>query len=159
MDLIEKAVMMATLWHMGQKDKGGQTYILHPLAVMSFIQAECTEHPERIPMGLLAQDLLIAGILHDVVEDCGVSLGEIKNLFGSVVMGLVDAVTRREGEKYFDFVRRTKLDEGAVIVKRADLKHNMSPARMANLSEKEKGMIHRYEKAVQILDEVEEKRA
>ena len=60
---LEDAIALAVEAHRGQTDKVGQPYILHPLRVMFRCE---TEH-ERM-----------AAILHDVVEDCGISLDELR---------------------------------------------------------------------------------
>jgi len=146
---LERGILFATTVHSGQKDKSGYTYILHPLAVMCMVQAQYAGQEQDIPDGVTLEELLLGAVLHDTVEDCEVSLDEIETRFGLVVRNLVDALTRREGEKYFDFVRRTLLNPAAVIIKRADIAHNMS--RTANLPPSEQGMIHRYEKALKIL--------
>jgi GTP diphosphokinase / guanosine-3',5'-bis(diphosphate) 3'-diphosphatase len=153
MDRVKEAVLLATTSHHGQKDKAGQAYITHPLAVMLEVQREFTEQPDRIPEGMTLEDLLCAAVLHDVVEDTPVTLDKIEARFGKVVRDIVDGVTRREGEVYIDFILRAKKHPGARIIKVADLLHNMS--RISNLPKEEQGIIHRYQKAERILNDVE----
>ena len=80
---LEHAIDFATKAHEGQKRKSGEPYIIHPLAVA----------------GILAEwdmdiDTVIAGILHDTVEDTDTSLEQIESLFGRDVAFLVDGVTK-----------------------------------------------------------------
>ena len=70
-DLLQKAVDMATKLHEGQKRKSGEPYIIHPLAVA------------KILAGIGMDDhTIVAGILHDVVEDTSCTLDDIKKEFG-----------------------------------------------------------------------------
>ena len=91
---LEEAIALAARAHEGQLDKGGETYILHPLRVMLRMQTE----EERL-----------AAILHDVVEDTAVTLADLKARgFDDRVIQAVDCLTRRDGESYEAFVQRIK---------------------------------------------------
>ena len=76
---LEEAIHFATKCHSGQTRKGSATpFILHPLEVMQLLA------------GMNADtNLLIAGLLHDVVEDTEVGIDEIRNIFGEDVGNLV----------------------------------------------------------------------
>lgn len=79
MTILDKAIIFATHAHEGQTRKmSGIPYILHPLEVASII-ATMTDDI----------DVMAAGILHDTIEDCGVSPEEIRAQFGSHVYKLV----------------------------------------------------------------------
>jgi len=125
---LEHAIDMAVNLHAGQVDKSGQPYILHPLRVMLSLEGEVD---------------MIVGILHDVVEDCGVGHGDILALFGEDVWSAVIALTRDEDESYEDFIRRAKANEIARRVKIADILDNMRPGA--------EHLLPRYEKALAIL--------
>lgn len=86
---LHKAIMFATEKHAGQKRKGTDyDYICHPLEVAQILTEMCS-----------SDDLIIAGILHDVVEDAGVNPVDVENWFGSEVRRLVEAHTHpKEGE-------------------------------------------------------------
>jgi (p)ppGpp synthase/HD superfamily hydrolase len=133
---LSEAIALATKAHEGQVDKSGVDYITHPLRVMENLK----------PYGEAAQ---IAGVLHDVVEDTPVKLQEIEEKFGKEVADIVDAVSQRPEEMYFDYVRRAAQHPMGRIVKLADLFDNMSPARSKgrNLEKLQK----RYLKALEIL--------
>ena len=127
---IEKAVRLATKMHEGQKRKSGDPYIVHPLAVMKILQD-----------WKMDEDTVIAGVLHDTVEDTGLTLEEIKREFGETVAFLVDGVTKlgkaREGMRDIDtYLPQTKdnllrlliatgSDIRVLIIKLADRLHNL----------------------------------
>jgi guanosine-3',5'-bis(diphosphate) 3'-pyrophosphohydrolase len=112
---LEDAIILAAYAHRGQVDKAGQPYILHPIRVMLKLEAE---------------DKRIAAMLHDTVEDCEVELGEIRTNFGPAIADAVDALTRREGESYMDFIERCGANDIARAVKWADLCDNMKLERL-----------------------------
>src|SRR5690554_6047925 len=82
LNLVEKAFYFAQEKHKGQFRKSGEPYISHPVNVMAIL--------EKLDF---SSDVLAAALLHDVVEDCGVSVGEIKKEFNPTIAKIVDAVT------------------------------------------------------------------
>jgi len=87
--IIESAYNFAMEAHEGQKRQTGEPYIIHPLTV-ALILAQMRSDLESI----------VAGILHDVVEDTPHTLEEITERFGSEIAQLVDGVTKIEKVKY-----------------------------------------------------------
>lgn len=83
LELIKKAYQLAEEAHDGQTLPSGLPYISHCVAVAAIL-AELTVPPE----------LIIAGLLHDVIEDTPVTIKDIEKLFNSEVAGLVDGVTK-----------------------------------------------------------------
>jgi (p)ppGpp synthase/HD superfamily hydrolase len=84
-DRILKAIEFAFSKHAGQYRKGTVTpYIVHPLGVMNLLLAEQAGDPG------ISDDVIIAGILHDVYEDTDVSLYEVERMFGAEVRRLVE---------------------------------------------------------------------
>ena len=81
--LLQKAVDYATEKHHGQTRKSGEPYITHPLQVAATL----------IDWGMDI-DSIVAGVLHDTVEDTDATLEEIVELFGKDVAFLVDGVTK-----------------------------------------------------------------
>ena len=71
---IEKAVAFAKKAHEGQLRKSGEPFVNHPLAVKKILEAWGMD-----------EDTIIAGVLHDTVEDTSVTLDDIKNEFGESV--------------------------------------------------------------------------
>ena len=77
--MIEKAYKVASEAHEGQKRKSGEPYIIHPLCV-AIILADLE----------LDKETIVAGLLHDVVEDCdGISIEDIRREFGDIVASYV----------------------------------------------------------------------
>lgn len=120
---IEEAYTLALESHMGQKRKSGEEYIIHPLEVAEIL------------LNLrMDTDTIIAGILHDVVEDTLISLADIEYIFGKEIANLIDGVTklrnlpRKEG-KQIENIRKMVVamseDVRVVIIKLADRLHNM----------------------------------
>jgi len=87
------------------------------------------DHACRVAEALRLQDydddVIVAGLLHDVVEDSDVTVADLIPVFGERVANAVDAVTRREGELYFDFVRRAAAHPDGRHVKHADVRDNL----------------------------------
>ena len=81
--MVEKAYRVADEAHRGQKRKSGEPYIIHPLCV-AIILADLE----------LDKETIIAGLLHDVVEDTIMTEEEIRDQFGPEVALLVDGVTK-----------------------------------------------------------------
>ena len=82
-DLIFRAYRVAEIAHSGQNRVSGEPYINHCIAVASIL-AEL-----RVPV-----EVVVAGLLHDTVEDTAITLNDIKNDFGDDVAKLVDGVTK-----------------------------------------------------------------
>jgi len=92
--MLERAIQFATQAHKGQFRKyTGEPYITHPLAVMEIVKGVPGHTPE----------MLVAAVLHDVVEDTDVSLMEIQEEFGDLVSDLVlhltDISTPEDGNR------------------------------------------------------------
>ena len=121
MSTLERAIAIAAKAHEGKVDKAKTPYILRPLRVM--LELSTTE--ERI-----------AAVLHDVVEDCDITLEHLINEgFSETVIDAIDAVTKRPGEDYEDFVRRAALNSIGRRVKLADFVDNSDLSRIANPTE------------------------
>lgn len=98
-EVFESAILFAVKAHRGQRRKGdGRPYILHPMSVLRTLY----EVKESKNMYLLAT----AAILHDTVEDCGISLKKIAKKFGHAVAALVEELTL-DKEKY-ETIGKTK---------------------------------------------------
>jgi len=131
--MLQLAKKIATKAHRGQIDRSGCPYILHPLAVAKLVTSK---------------DQKIVAILHDVVEDTKVTLYDLSLNFPAHIVDGVDAISRRIGEKYFDYVDRVKKNSLACAVKLADIEHNMRSDRQFPNSD---GLMKRYQKAIDIL--------
>lgn len=137
--LKERAISLAVAAHMGQRDKAGLAYILHPLRVMMKFDGDA--------------DMMIAAVLHDVVEDTKVTLEDIAKDFPMHIVSCVDALTRREGEPYKAYITRLAGHVMARLIKLADIEDNMSRTRLFCLPINEaKGMARRYVEAMHYLN-------
>ena len=88
-DLVSEAVVFSTMAHDGmRRRKSDAPYILHPMEVATIIGTMTDK-----------QEVIAAGVLHDVVEDAGVSIEEIGERFGARVMELVASETENKREE------------------------------------------------------------
>ncbi|MBC7337968.1 MAG: GTP pyrophosphokinase [Clostridia bacterium] len=123
--------------HRGQKDRAGAPYILHPLRVML---------SSREPLEM------IAGVLHDVVEDSGIALEQLRTAgYPADVIEALDALARRPGENYGDYLARVKANPLALRVKLADLRDNLDESRIPEPSEDDRRLWQKYRRALQEL--------
>lgn len=135
---LENAIALAAKAHAGQVDKAGAPYILHPLRMMLRVAT-----PEE----------RMAAVLHDVVEDCGVSLADLRAAgFSEAVVGAVDALTRREDESYDEFVARAATDPIGRRVKLADLEDNSDLSRIAEPTTRDFERLEKYRRAIAFLE-------
>lgn len=130
MDELEHAIEVASKAHKGQKRKSGEPYIIHPLSVAATL----------VDWGMDV-DTVLAGVLHDTVEDTETSLSDLESLFGKDVAFLVDGVTKvsqaRAGmQDLTEYLPQTKdnlsklliaigQDVRVIIIKLADRLHNL----------------------------------
>lgn len=125
LDKIRKAYEFADVSHKGQFRKSGEPYIIHPLntaIILTTVYADT--------------DTLIAGLLHDTIEDCDVDKDELEEMFGPTVANLVNGVSKlgrinfsTENEYLIDYYKKIIVgmseDVRVIIVKLADRLHNM----------------------------------
>ncbi len=123
--LLRKAYEFSNQAHKGQFRESGHPYVEHCLEV-AFVLAE--QHMDSASIA--------AGLIHDVVEETDVSIGQIRNEFGDEIAELVDGVTHISGvefksteERQVDYYRKMLLsmakDIRVIIIKLADRLHNM----------------------------------
>ena len=131
---LERAIAIAATAHAGQVDKGGAPYILHPLKVM----LRMTTLEERI-----------VAVLHDVVEDCEISLDDLrKEGFSEEVLTAIQSVTKVPGESFEDFVERAAQNPIGRVVKLADLEENSDLSRIASPSWDDLERVEKYRRAI-----------
>jgi GTP diphosphokinase / guanosine-3',5'-bis(diphosphate) 3'-diphosphatase len=133
---LERAYQVAERWHRGQKRKSGDPYITHPLAVATIL-AE---------LGMDTATLM-AGLLHDTVEDTDYGLETLRRDFGDTVAMLVDGVTKLDKVKFgeaaqAETVRKMVVamakDPRVLVIKLADRLHNMRTMRYLKREKQEK---------------------
>ena len=133
MATLERAILIAAQAHLGQRDKAGAPYILHPL---------------RLMMRMESEPAMIAAVLHDVVEDSDWTLEQLRGEgFSEEVLQAVDCLTSREGEAYDEFISRAKANAVARRVKIADLEDNMNVKRIGEITPKDLARIEKYHRA------------
>ena len=138
-ELLEKAIGIAVSAHRGQKDRYGAPYIRHPLRVMQ---------------RLSTPDQQIVGVLHDVVEDTDWTFERLaEEGFPESLLEALKAVTKKKGEDYDDFVKRSAANPVARRVKLADLEDNMDLRRTGEVTEKDLPRLQKYVKAWRFLSD------
>ncbi len=124
-DLINRAYVFAAHAHAGQVRASGEPFITHPLAVADILAS----------LGM-DESTVITGLLHDTVEDTGVTLKDIEHHFGTDIARLVDGMTKigqihfhskehKQAENFRKMILATAQDIRVLIVKLADRLHNM----------------------------------
>jgi len=122
---IRQAYRFADEAHLGQLRNSGEPYITHPIAVAQ----QCAEWK-------LDAQALMAALLHDAIEDCGVTKPELIKRFGAPVAELVDGLTKLEklefntreenqAESFRKMLLAMARDVRVILVKLADRTHNM----------------------------------
>ncbi len=138
MNNLEKAIKIAIEAHAGQVDKAGKTYVLHPLRLM-------------VQMSSIEQQ--IVAVLHDVIEDSKYTFDDLeKEGFDEKIISALQALTKKNGEDYDNFIMRVMQNKLATIVKIADLKDNSNLNRIPNPTEKDLERVEKYIKALNSLE-------
>lgn len=144
MSSLENAIKIALGAHKNQTDKAGESYILHPLRLMLKFEDD---------------DLRIAAVLHDVVEDSAFDLDFLKKEgFSSIVLSAVEALTRRNGETYKAFIERLECNDLAVRIKIEDLKDNMNLTRIKRITNDDLQRVKKYHSALMRLMDLQRSR-
>jgi (p)ppGpp synthase/HD superfamily hydrolase len=140
MRTVEEVDALASAAHAGQVDKVGVPYIEHVRAVAAGL----------VPFG---DRLVMAGLLHDVVEDTGRTAQELRAAgVPDDVVALVEAVTNQPGVPYEEKIRRIAGNREATLVKIADNAHNSRPDRAAALTEEQRARLGaKYRAAREVL--------
>ncbi len=125
LEQVRQAYRFADEAHLGQLRNSGEPYITHPIAVT----AQCAEWK-------LDAQALMAALLHDALEDCGVTKAELIERFGSPVAEMVDGLTKLEklhfstreenqAESFRKMLLAMARDVRVILIKLADRTHNM----------------------------------
>ena len=145
---IERALRLATHFHEGQIDKQGEPYIFHLITVMElckqWYKTSCSEK------------LLIAAILHDIVEDSNCTFEFLMDQgVSSEDIGIINSLTKHPDEEYMDYLKRLSKNSNAVRIKKMDILHNMSRiAGIPDLDERER-LSKKYEFASAYLETID----
>jgi len=125
LDLVRRAYRYADEAHLGQLRNSGEPYITHPIAVA----AQCAEWK-------LDAQALSAALLHDAMEDCGITKTDLIERFGIHVADLVDGLTKldklefntreeNQAESFRKMLLAMARDVRVILIKLADRSHNM----------------------------------
>lgn len=136
MNMLAKAIQIASTAHLNQIDKSGKPYILHPLWVMNAVRH-------------LGEDYMIVAVLHDVIEDS--EEWSIHNFiaegFNSNVCTALALLTHTNELSYDDYIKRLSTNSIAKAVKLRDLEHNSKITRLKGLSKKDFDRLEKYHRA------------
>ncbi|MEY4439196.1 MAG: hypothetical protein RIQ36_660 [Pseudomonadota bacterium] len=125
LDMVRRAYRYADEAHLGQLRNSGEPYITHPIAVA----AQCAEWK-------LDAQALSAALLHDAMEDCGITKTDLIERFGIQVAELVDGLTKldklefntreeNQAESFRKMLLAMARDVRVILIKLADRSHNM----------------------------------
>ena len=130
--LLAKAIALASEKHMGQFDRGGMPYILHPLKVMYYLKTDDME-------------LMAIAMMHDIVEDCNVSFKELEEMgYTKRIIETLRLLTKMPGQTEAEYLAGIKSSPDAILVKMADLRHNSDIRRLKGISEKDVARMKKY---------------
>src|SRR6187549_1839399 len=124
-NLVRRAYFYAAEAHDGQTRRTGEPYVTHPLAVAGILQEMHMDHQS-----------LMAAMLHDTIEDTGITREAIARQFGEAVANLVDGVSKLnklnfstqaevQAENFQKMALAMAKDIRVILVKLADRLHNM----------------------------------
>ena len=140
MSTFEDALALAAQAHKGQYDLAGAPYICHPM---------------RVALAQSDERARIVAILHDVIEDTAVTYQDLSAAgFDDEIIGAVEALTKRSGEKRIDAAARAKANPLALQVKLADVADNMNLARISNPTAEDYARLREYEGVLAYLKEM-----
>ena len=143
---VEKAYLIASKYHEGQKRKSGEDYIIHPLCVAMILA--------NLHMDV---DTIVAGILHDAVEDTEYTLEQVKEDFSEHVALLVEGVTKltelnlvndkveKQAENLRHMFIAMSKDVRVIIIKLADRLHNLKTLEYQNKEKQEEKALETIE--------------
>lgn len=136
---VKKAFDLIVPVYIGWVDKANNPYILHLYRVYE----NANNDDERT-----------VALLHDIIEDGLIEYDDLVEIFNKEIADAVYAISRKENERYFDYIKRVKEVELAKKVKILDLLDNLKKERLDLLDYKTRlGLRSRYEKAIKILSE------
>jgi (p)ppGpp synthase/HD superfamily hydrolase len=116
--LLADAIALAADLFRHERDRAGRPYVLHLLHVMNAVQVD-------------GPDAMTVAVLHDVLEDTPTTAADLlARGFPPTIVDAVEAMTKRAGEPYDDYINRVRQNPLARVVKRADIRHNLDVLRL-----------------------------
>ena len=136
-EMTKKALKLCFEAHKNQTDKSGMPYVFHPFHLAESMTDEYTT---------------TVALLHDVVEDTGYTLSDLKKMgFPERVTDALALLTHDKSVPYMEYVEKIKQNPVARIVKLADLAHNSDLSRLDTVDEKALRRVEKYKRAMEIL--------
>lgn len=140
--MLNTAIVLAATHHDGQFDKQGMPYIMHVMKVMHYVKTD-------------DEELNCIAVLHDIVEDTNVTIEDLTD--AGMTQRVTDAVRLlskiRPGETNEEYLAGILSNRDAMMVKRADLRHNMDIRRLKGISEKDMKRLEKYAKMYTRIEE------
>jgi (p)ppGpp synthase/HD superfamily hydrolase len=139
--MLNAALKFAAEKHDGQYDKAGMPYIFHVLKVMHYLKTD-------------DEELMCIAVLHDVIEDTNATRRDLQDIgMTDRVMKAVHLLTKRENEPNDLYLKFISMNKDAILVKMADLRHNMDIRRLKGVTEKDLQRLAKYAKSYEYLKE------
>jgi len=131
--MLDKMLVIATNAHSGQFDRGGNPYILHPLAVMYYLKTN-------------DEELMCMALGHDLIEDTSVTYKDLREAgISERVIDGIRALTKQPGQTYDEYKQNVFANIDAMKVKMADLRHNTDIRRLKGVTEKDLARMAKYQ--------------
>ena len=131
MNMLAKAIMIASTAFAEKTDRGGKPYILHCLYVMHGVED-------------LGEHAMIAAVLHDLLEDTAWTADQLLNEgFHKNDIEIIKMLTHGD-ESYDEYITRVALNRTARRIKMKDLEHNSNIHRMKGLRDKDFNRLEKY---------------
>lgn len=132
---LEIMLRLAANGHAGQFDKGGNPYLLHPIAVMHLLDSDVRDN----------EDYQCVAVGHDLFEDTKITIQDMRNEgINENVIEAITLLTKMPGQSYEEYKKAVKSNRISRKVKKADLKHNSDVTRLKGVGEKDKARTARY---------------
>lgn len=134
MNIIDKALEFATKAHEGQTRWDKKTpYITHPIAVAEIAK---NFYYDYFLSELYFDTVVAVSLLHDVIEDCGVTKEQLTLEFNEDIAKSVDRLSKKEDDDYLSFIIRAKNSNITKVVKIADIYHNLLDLKKGSMRDK-----------------------
>lgn len=131
-EMLAAMLVFATNKHAGQFDKGDTPYILHPLKVMHYLKTD-------------DEELMCIALGHDVVEDTDATYEDLRNIgMSERVIDGIRRLTKVPGQTYAEYKEQVLRSKDAMLVKRADLRHNTDIRRLKGTTDKDQARMSKY---------------
>lgn len=137
--MVIKALKLLVAYQSEQKDKCGDSYILHPI---------------RLALRLDNEIERAAALLHDIIEDTDCDYKTLKRHgITEEVIDIIKILTHKKEESYYDYISKIKSSNNtiAIKIKQLDLIDNMDLSRLNNITEKDLKRIEKYTEAFKML--------